>query len=145
MMGRVTRASNPRRFLAYGLTGWCAEVLFTGIHDFIRHRDPRLPSRTSLWMFPIYGLARPLFEPLHDRLEADDVAPVRRALAYGVGFLAVEYATGKILRRLIGEAPWDYSEAAANVDGLVRLDYFPLWAAAGLALERLHESLRDPT
>ena len=61
----------PRRFLAYGLAGWCAEVLCTGIHDFIRERDPRLPARSSLWMFPIYGLAQPLFEPLHRRFVAE--------------------------------------------------------------------------
>lgn len=56
--------------------------------------------------------------------------------------MSVEYATGSLLRRLIGEAPWDYSDAAMQVDGLVRLDYLPLWAAAGLAAERLHDALQ---
>ena len=136
----MAKVSGAKRFLLYGLTGWCVEVLFTGIHDYIRHRDPRLPSRTSIWMFPIYGLARPLFEPLHRSLRERDVSAPGRAAAYGAGFLAVEYATGKTLRSLLGEAPWDYSEVRANVDGLIRLDYFPLWACAGLALERLHDA-----
>ena len=136
----MAKVSGGKRFLLYGLTGWCAEVLFTGIHDYIRHRDPRLPSRTSIWMFPIYGLARPLFEPLHRSLEQRGASPVTRAATYGVGFLAVEYASGRALRSLLGAAPWDYSEARANVDGLIRLDYFPLWACAGLALERLHDA-----
>jgi hypothetical protein len=93
-------------------------------------------------MFPIYGLSRPLFEPLHDRLRAGEVSPLRRALAYGAGFLAVEYSTGLALRRALGDAPWDYSDTRANVDGLIRLDYFPLWGMAGLALERLDDALR---
>lgn len=139
----MARVSGGRRFFLYGLTGWCAEVLFTGIHDYIRHRDPRLPARSSLWMFPIYGLARPLFEPLHRQLVRHRASTPTRAAAYGLGFLTVEYVTGRALRAAIGEAPWDYSQAAANVDGLIRLDYFPLWAAAGLALERLRDAV-DP-
>ena len=137
-MGTLSRG---RRFLVYGLAGWCAEVLFTGVHDYLRHRDPRLPARTSLWMFPIYGLAQPLYEPLHRRLVAERASVPARAASYGVGFFAIEYASGRLLRNVLGRAPWDYSEAKANVDGLIRLDYFPVWAAAGLALERLHDAL----
>lgn len=129
-----------RRFVAYGLLGWCAEIVFTGITDFLRHRDPRLPSRTSLWMFPIYGLLQPLFEPAHDAMRERVPAPARAA-AYGVGFLGVEFVSGWLLRRAIGRAPWDYSGARWSVDGLVRLDYLPLWAAAGLGAERVHDVL----
>ena len=106
------------RFAAYGLIGWCGEVAFTGVHDFVRTRDRRLPSRSSLWMFPIYGLLAPLYEPLHDATRDRLPAPVRAAL-YGGGFLAVEYATGRLLRRLLGRAPWDYSYARRHVDGLI--------------------------
>ena len=140
----MTKLSGGRRFLAYGLTGWCAEVLFTGIHDYMRHRDNRLPSRTSLWMFPIYGLSMPLFESLHRRLKSADASAPKRAAAYGIGFLAVEYATGHVLRTSLGEAPWDYSEASTNVSGLIRLDRLPIWGIAGLALERLHDALDPP-
>jgi uncharacterized membrane protein len=91
-------------------------------------------------MFPIYGLTAPLFEPLHDALR--DKPPALRAGAYALGFMSVEYVTGSMLRRSIGDAPWDYSDAALNIDGLVRLDYLPLWALAGLAAERLHDALR---
>lgn len=128
------------RFLVYGALGWCAEVAFTGLTDLIRTRDPRLPARTSLWMFPIYGLVRPLFEPAHD-LMRDRVPAPARAAAYAAGFMAVEYATGRALRALVGRAPWDYARVRLNVDGLTRLDYAPLWAAAGLALERVHDRL----
>ena len=139
MSGRFVIPSRRGRFVAYGLIGWCAEVLFTGIHDFIRQRDPRLPSRTSLWMFPVYGLMSPLYEPLHDALRDRGVA--LRAAAYGAGFLAVEYTSGVLLRRVLGDAPWDYSYARRHVNGLIRPDYFPLWAGAGLAMERVHDVL----
>jgi hypothetical protein len=90
-------------------------------------------------MFPVYALARPLFEPLHDRLRGRPVAV--RALVYAVGIPAVEYASGKMLRAIRGKAPWDYSHARFQYDGLVRADYVPLWAFYGLGLERLHDLL----
>jgi uncharacterized membrane protein len=137
--GRFVIPTKWGHFVAYGLIGWCAEVLFTGIHDFIRDRDNRLPSRSSIWMFPVYGLLAPLYEPLHDAVR-DKPVPVRAA-AYGIGFLAVEYATGRVFRKVLGQAPWDYSYAKRHVHGLIRPDYFPIWAAAGLALEPVHDVL----
>ena len=142
MHGSVNRFqvdSRLGRFAVYGGLGWCFEVLFTGLHDFVRNRDPSLPSRSSLWMFPIYGLLQPLFEPLHDALR-DKPVPARAA-AYGAGIMAIEYATGKAIRGLVGKAPWDYSYARVHVDGLVRPAYFPLWAGVGLAMERVHDTL----
>lgn len=135
MAGRPTP-----RFVVYGALGWCAEVVFTGVTNLVRERDPRLPGTTSLWMLPIYGLARPLFEPAHDLLRDRLPAPARAGI-YAAGFMTVEYATGRLLRALVGRAPWDYSHARLSVDGLTRLDYAPLWAAAGLALERVHDRL----
>ena len=122
-----------------GCFGWCFEILFTGLHDFVRSRDPALPSRSSLWMFPIYGLLQPLYEPVHDALR--DRPVLFRASAYGAGIMAVEYVTGKAIRRLVGKAPWDYSYARVHIDGLVRPAYFPLWAGVGLAAERVHDTL----
>lgn len=126
--------------MLYGLLGWSAEVAFTGIHDYLAHRDRRLPSRTSLWMLPIYGLIAPLFEPAHDLMRSR-LGTAGRAVVYGIGFHTVEYATGWSLRKLLGAAPWDYSHARLHVDGLIRLDYFPLWALVGVALERVHDRL----
>ncbi len=64
-----------------------------------------------------------------------------RGAVYGVGFLGVEYASGRLLRRLLGEAPWDYSHARYQLHGLTRFDYFPLWPLAGLGLEPVHDRL----
>jgi uncharacterized membrane protein len=137
--GRFVVRTKLGRFAAYGLLGWCAEVLFTGIQDYVRDRDNRLPSRSSIWMFPIYGLVSPLYEPLHDAVR--DLPVPARATAYALGLMAVEYSSGAALRRVLGQAPWDYSDARRHVDGLVRPDYFPLWAAFGLALEPVHDIL----
>ena len=42
-------------------------------------------------------------------------------------------------------APWDYSHARRHLHGLIRLDYLPLWAGAGLALEPVHDRLTRRT
>jgi len=138
--GKFVFPTKRGRFVSYGLTGWCAEVLFTGIHDFIRTHDTRLASRSSLWMFGVYGLMQPMFEPLHDSMRGRVPAPVRGAV-YAVGFMTTEYATGWLLRKALGHAPWDYTYSRRHLHGLVRPDYFPMWAAAGLAMEPLHDLL----
>jgi hypothetical protein len=62
--------------------------------------------------------------------------PLARAAVYGLLGCAME-----VLRRVAGEAPWDYRHARLNIDGLVRLDYLPLWALVGLGTEQLHDRL----
>jgi uncharacterized membrane protein len=127
------RLSRPGvRFLAYGVAGWVVDSLFVAAHT-----GRRRPS--SLLNLPVYALAQPLFEPLHDRLRQRP--PALRGALYGAGILGVEYASGQLLRRLAGRAPWDYGDARFAVDGLIRLDYLPLWAVFGLGLERFHDLL----
>jgi hypothetical protein len=132
----VTRVSRPGRLVAYAAAGWGVDACFTAVNSVRRTGRAR---RSSLWNAPVYALAQPLFEPLHDRLRGRSVAT--RGLAYGGGILAVEYATGRLFRRTLGRAPWDYSYARRHIDGLVRPDFLPLWALYGLALERLHDAL----
>lgn len=107
------------------------ELAFTGL---------RGRPRTSPWMLPVYALVAPLFEPVHDRLRGRSL-PARASL-YALGFSVAEYASGRALRRIRGSAPWDYSHARLNLHGLVRVDYLPVWGAAGLAFEHLHDALR---
>jgi uncharacterized membrane protein len=126
-----------RRAATYAVVGFAAEVVFSAAHDTKRGKQVRF--RTSPWMLPIYALVLPLYEPLHDALR--DRTVLERAAAYGTGTLAVEYASGALLRKVHGEAPWDYTYARVHVNGLIRPDYFLLWAAAGLALEGLHDLL----
>ena len=58
-----------------------------------------------------------------------------------MGFVAAEYAIGRALERAFGRAPWDYGGTPWSVRGHTRLDYIPLWATLGLALERVHDGL----
>ena len=95
--------SRRARFLAYGLAGWAVDSLFV-----FAHTGRRRPS--SLLNVPIYGLAELLFEPAHDRLRQRPLA-LRGAL-YGAGILGVEYASGRLLRRLVGQVPWNYGRSA---------------------------------
>lgn len=126
------------RFFVYGALGWCLEVLWTGLGSLLSG-DVRLTAKTYLWMFPIYGLAV-LFEPVHDRIRAWPIT--LRGLVWMVLFFAVEYASGWLLRFLTGVSPWDYSHARWQIDGLIRLDYAPVWFGVGLLFEKVHDRLR---
>lgn len=130
------------RFIIYGLLGWCIEVVWTAVSGKLTSKQQgwRLVGTTYLWMFPIYGLIAPGYEPLHDAIR--DWPLLLRGVVYAVGFLAVEYTSGWLLRRLTGTCPWDYSGRARwQLHGLIRWDYAPLWFALGLALEPLHDFL----
>src|SRR5689334_101041 len=75
------RAGVVRRALAYGLLGWCMEVVFTGVTNAIANRDRALRSHTYLWMFPIYALGGLWLERIEHRL-APRLPRAARALAY---------------------------------------------------------------
>src|SRR2546423_4901029 len=130
------------RAVVYGVAGCVGELFFTACTSTLRTH--RLRPHTSPMMLPVYALIQPLFEPAH-RIMRGRVPLWGRALVYGSGFHAAEYLSGRLLRRLAGQAPWDYSAARWQLDGLIRFDYFPLWAAAGLMTERLHDLLTTAT
>ncbi len=146
-----------RAFVAYGLLGWCAEILWTALYDFIsgsqraegdradrvpmtRAERLRLQGRTYLWMFPIYGSAAFLFNPAHDALRG--VFWVWRGILYMIGIFIIEAITGLLLKAITGRCPWDYSYARWHVGGVIRLDYAPVWFAFGMILERVHDYVR---
>lgn len=130
------------RFIIYGLLGWCIEIVWTALSSTINGTQQgwRLRGETYLWMFPIYGLIAPLYEPAHTALAAWPW--LLRGIVYALGFLLIEYVTGWLLRKLTGACPWDYTNRSRwHLHGLIRLDYAPLWALLGLALEPLHDVL----
>jgi hypothetical protein len=128
------------RAAAYGAAGSLMESVFTSA-GLSRNAGALRPSGPATrWMALIYALALPLFEPVHDRLRRHP-AWFRGAL-YALGILAVEGVTGWAFRRATGCCPWDYSGRTRwHVAGLVRLDYAPFWALAGLGVERLHDAM----
>lgn len=108
------------------------EILFTSAGSLLQ-RDGRLIGQTSVWMFPIYGMAaciRPVYRVIRG------LPALLRGAVYSVGIFSCEYLTGTLLKKH-HMCPWDYSGAKANIDGVIRLDYAPFWMAAGLLFERI--------
>ena len=118
------------------------EVVFTSIES-ILVQDWRLIGRTSLLMFPIYGLGA-LLAPIGtmvDRWIGEiQVRPTDRFVRHGmldmVLIFTAEYLSGMWLRAR-GMCPWDYSGRMASVNGLIRLDFAPLWFMTGLLFEQI--------
>lgn len=121
-----------RNFLICGLTGWCMEIIFTSMKSLFTH-DYHLMGHTSLWMFPIYGMAS-LVVPVYKKIFRWPV--ICRGALYGAGIMFGEYVTGTVLGHY-GVCPWDYSGSPYSIKGVIRLDYYPFWIAAGLVFERL--------
>ena len=109
------------------------EVLWTGLGA-LKNKNFKLSSNTSLWMFFIYGMVI-FLEPFF-RLTAQ-FNFILRGLIYASLILAGEFITGTMLKRA-DICPWDYSATRYHVKGVIRVDYFPAWAAAGLIFEQLY-------
>ncbi len=132
-----------KNFIKCGVAGWCMEIIFTSAES-IAMGDMRLIGRTSLLMFPIYGLGA-LLGPICRWLDMwiGDVERLGwkdRLWRHGTNsmvliFLA-EYLSGAFLK-LYGICPWDYSGRFFSVDGLIRLDFAPFWFGAGLIFEEI--------
>lgn len=121
-----------KNFLICGLTGWCMEILFTSAGAF-QKKDLRLIGQTSIWMFPIYGMAC-MIKPISKLLKKKS-ALVRGGI-YSLGIFGFEYLSGTLLKKH-HLCPWDYSDAPTNINGVIRLDYAPFWMCAGLLFERI--------
>jgi uncharacterized membrane protein len=72
-------------------------------------------------------------------MSADDSVPKggpagRDARLAGVG-------SPGVLRKLTGKCPWDYSSFPGNIQGIITLEYAPVWFMFGLAFERVHDAL----
>ncbi len=119
-------------FFKCGVTGWCLEVLWTGLSNMFHH-DKKLTSNTSLIMFPIYGLAF-LIRPMYAMIKNLNV--MVRGCLYTLGIFSAEYLSGSFLKKH-GMCPWDYSKSKFNIKGLIRLDYAPAWFSMGLLYEKL--------
>ena len=71
------KIQNPaKNFIKCGVYGWGFECLWTGLHSIVSRENKKLTCRTSMWMFPIYGMAS-LIQPIHKLLKNTNV-PGRR-------------------------------------------------------------------
>ena len=88
---------------------------------------------TSIWMFPIYGMAC-IIKPLYRYFKK--IPALFRGFIYSTGIFCFEYLSGSLLKKH-HLCPWDYSNAPTNINGVIRLDYAPVWMAAGLIFEKI--------
>lgn len=107
------------------------EIIFTGLHS-LKNKEHTLMARTSIWMFPIYGMAC-LLTPACRFLKGKSA--LLRGSVYTCCIFLGEYMTGSFLKKHHA-CPWDYSKARFNLNGLIRFDYAPLWFGAGLIFEK---------
>ncbi|MFR4319563.1 MAG: putative ABC transporter permease [Eubacterium sp.] len=121
-------------FIKCGIAGWCIELLFTSVCSF-KKKNYKLEGHSSLWMFPVYGMAS-VIKPLSYRLKSKNRKTFERGTVYTVGIFGIEYVTGSILKRH-NQCPWDYSKNKYNINGVIRLDYAPLWFILGLFFEKI--------
>jgi uncharacterized membrane protein len=131
-------------FIVFAVFGVAQEVLFTGIIDSIKEKNPRLKGRSTLWMFPIYGCI--LFIVMF--VSHFNYPWYVRGLLYAALILAWEYATGYIIRKMVGVSPWDYGASKSydnaarrkrfQISGLICLEYVPFWFIGGLLAEKLY-------
>lgn len=119
-------------FLKCGVTGLCLEVIWTSVTN-IKSNDRRLIGNTSLWMFPIYGMAAAI-APMSKFIRKRNV--VVRGGIYTACIYLIEFITGILLKKK-NCCPWDYSKSKFNIKGVIRLDYAPLWFGLGLLFERM--------
>lgn len=121
-----------RNFVICGIFGWCIEILWTAFEKF-RRRDMKLIGNTSIWMFPIYGMAS-FLAPLCRFIQNSNF--IVRGFIYMLSIFTAEYTTGYVLNKH-DMCPWNYSKAKYNINGLIRLDYAPLWFIIGLVFEQI--------
>lgn len=126
------KSTMPKTFFLCGALGWCMEILWTGLHSLFEGRLTMM-GKTSLLMFPIYGCAS-VIGPVYRRISRFPV--LLRGSLYTVGIFCTEFVSGSVLK-LFHICPWDYSHSPWNYKGLIRLDYAPLWFAAGLFFEKI--------
>lgn len=119
-------------FIKCGVIGWCMEIVFTALGS-LRRRELQLIGQTSLYMFPIYGCAA-FFKPVF--LIVKKMSFPLRALFYAASIFAAEFLSGTFLAKH-RVCPWNYDRHRWHVNGMIRLDFLPIWALAGLLFEHV--------
>ena len=137
------RRKYVENFIICGLTGWGLEILLTSAES-LAAGDWKMMGRTSLYMFPIYGLGV-LLGPIGRGVDAwiGDFGEIsvrdwiiRHGILDMVLIFLTEYLTGSLLRRF-GICPWDYTGRMLQINGVIRLDFAPFWFGTGLLFEYL--------
>ena len=84
-------------FIRCGLLGWCMECFWTGLDSLKKHStDKRLLCRTSVWMFPIYGMAA-FIPSVYKHIKSKSA--LFRSIVYASAIFGCEYTSGLLLKR----------------------------------------------
>ncbi|CAG0879438.1 unnamed protein product [Darwinula stevensoni] len=135
IMRKQPGLSQPIKFYLYGLLGYFLEVMYTAIWEFVVSRNWAFHGCTSVWSLPIYGVAGLGIEHLYFNWLQNTPAPIRGCI-YLLWSFMWEFSTGYILRHFHA-CPWDYSAFSWNINGLITLEYAPLWFGAAICSEQL--------
>lgn len=122
-----------KRGFFYGTIGLMFEVCWTGLCSLL-NGDFTMTAHTSLVMLPVYGMVV-FLEPMFRYLVEWRVNIFIRGMCYALMIFACEYFSGKVLN-LLGICPWLYT-SSLNIEGVIRLDYAPLWVIAGIVYEQI--------
>ncbi len=121
-------------FVKCGILGWCIEIIWTAFHG-IKSKNNKFIGYTSIIMFPIYGLAS-VIKPISLKLKKMKMPTIIRGIVYSIGIFMVELITGSILKKT-NNCPWDYSDKKYSINGVIRIDYAPLWCIVGVIFEKM--------
>lgn len=124
-------------FVKCGILGWCIEIIWTAFHG-IKSKNNKFIGYTSIIMFPIYGLAS-VIKPISLKLKKMKMPIIIRGTVYSIGIFMVELITGSVLKKT-NNCPWDYSDKKYNINGVIRIDYAPLWCIVGVIFEKMLNS-----
>ena len=114
-------------------------MAFPVIGQTFTHKNSKIKHNiTMLRRYFIYGLVV-FMEPLFKQLRGQSA--IVRGMTYGILIFAIEFFSGTGLKA-VNACPWDYSSAIYNINGLVRLDYYPVWIFVGLVYERIYSFLK---
>lgn len=119
-------------FLICGTLGWCMEILWTGFNS-LRKKELKLIGNTSIWMFPIYGMAA-FLSPIC-RLLRNKNTFIRGGI-YTIFIFTTEFLSGSLLKKY-NLCPWNYSKSRFQIKEVIRMDYAPLWFCTGLFFEKI--------
>ena len=124
-------------FVKCGILGWCIEIIWTAFHG-IKSKNNKFIGYTSIIMFPIYGLAS-VIKPISLKLKKMKMPTIIRGIVYSIGIFMVELITRSILKKT-NNCTWEYSDKKYNINGVIRIDYAPLWCIVGVIFEKMLNS-----
>ena len=133
----------PARLYFWGAHGIFAEVIFTGIWEYVVSGGPTLMGTSSMWSFPIYSAGTLLLaEPLCDAMIALKIPLFLRCCFYVLCVYSWELTLGTIMR-YFGVCSWDYTDFDYDFYGLITMEYAPIWFCAGLLFEYIYHYMKE--